>query len=58
LFIKWNYWVNDVTIEGIDAPSKTVAEAITAIQEGMALITADRDALQAHIDNGDVDAGA
>lgn len=21
LFIKWNYWVNDVTIEGIDAPS-------------------------------------
>jgi hypothetical protein len=57
LFTKWNYWVNDVTIEGDDAPSKTVAEAITAIQEGMALITADRDALQAHIDNGDVDAG-
>jgi len=55
-FDKWNYWVNGVSFEGASS-SKTAAEAIVAIQEGIAQLTADRDALQAHIDNGDVDAG-
>jgi len=51
----WDYWING-EMDGA-TESKTKDEVVVELTNGIASITADRDALQAKIDNGDVDAG-
>ena len=42
---------------GSGSESKTKDEVVVELTNGIAAITADRDSLQAKIDNGEVDAG-
>jgi hypothetical protein len=51
----WDYWINGQM--GSGSESKTKDEVVVELTNGIASITADRDSLQAKIDNGEVDAG-
>jgi len=51
----WDYWINGEMGGGTE--SKTKDEVVVELTNGIAAITADRDSLQAKIDNGAVDGG-